>query len=364
MMLNHVYFFTGFPGFLATRLIKGMIHQDQSFTRAYLLVLPALKERAEEEAKRLEQELSLGEGALQVVTGDITKPQLDLGTAIENNQITHVFHLAAIYDLAVPKDIAYTVNVTGTKNVNDWVLTLSHLKRYIYFSTAYVAGTREGDLLETELIRPASFKNYYEETKYEAEVLVEALKDKVPITIIRPGIVKGHSETGETVKFDGPYFILNTLRAIGFLPFKPYIGKSTSKINLVPVDYIIKSVSFLALYEGGVGKTYHLTDPQPYSATEIYEMLVKEMYQVKPKGVIPISWCKTFLGLAPIRKFLHTEQETIDYFTWKGNFDCRQAKEDLAKANISCPDFKDGVPAMVRYYKQHESNPKYQVAIR
>ncbi|MEH6941325.1 SDR family oxidoreductase [Bacillus sp. JJ722] len=364
MNLKHVYFFTGFPGFLATRLIKGMLKRDECFERAYLLVLPALQDQAKKNAHQIEQELNLSSGTLHVVVGDITKPNLDLETSFDREKVTHVFHLAAIYDLAVPKDIAYTINVTGTKLVNDWVLTLSNIQRYIYFSTAYVAGTREGVLLETELVKPPSFKNYYEETKYEAEVLVEALKQQVPTTIIRPGIVKGHSLTGETVKFDGPYFILNTLRAIGSLPFKPYIGKSTSKINLVPVDFVIEATSYLALYEQGAGKTYHLTDPNPYSATEIYEMLVQEMYKVKPKGVIPISWCKAFLSLAPIRKFLYTEQETIDYFTWKGHFDSRIAQEDLLKANIVCPDFKAGVKVMVQYYKQHENNPNYHVQIR
>ncbi|WP_330219520.1 SDR family oxidoreductase [Peribacillus muralis] len=54
---------------------------------------------------------------------------------------------------------------------------------------------------------------------YEAEVLVEELKKEIPITIIRPGIVKGHSQTGQTIKFDGPYFILNFLDRLSFLPF-------------------------------------------------------------------------------------------------------------------------------------------------
>ena len=53
------------------------------------------------------------------------------------------------------------------------------ITRYMYFSTAYVAGKREGLLLETELIRPDAFKNHYEETKFEAEQLVEELKADV-----------------------------------------------------------------------------------------------------------------------------------------------------------------------------------------
>ena len=75
-------------------------------------------------------------------------------------------------------------------------------------------GKREGKLLETELIRPYSFKNHYEETKFEAELLVEELKKDVAVTIIRPGIVRGHSKTGETIKFDGPYFFMNMIDQI------------------------------------------------------------------------------------------------------------------------------------------------------
>lgn len=124
-------------------------------------------------------------------------------------KIEVLWHLGAIYDLAVPRDIAWKVNVHGTTMVNDFARSLPNLRRYMYFSTAYVAGMREGILRENELIRPLAFKNYYEETKYEAELRVEDLKSEVPLTIIRPGIVRGHSATGETTKFDGPYFFLN-----------------------------------------------------------------------------------------------------------------------------------------------------------
>ncbi|WP_231563823.1 SDR family oxidoreductase, partial [Anoxybacillus sp. KU2-6(11)] len=76
--------------------------------------------------------------------------------------VTHVFHLAAIYDLAVPEDIARMVNVEGTKQVNEWVSFLPHLQRYVYFSTAYVSGTRQGVIFEHELDKGQSFKNHYE----------------------------------------------------------------------------------------------------------------------------------------------------------------------------------------------------------
>ncbi|MFD4815488.1 SDR family oxidoreductase [Peribacillus butanolivorans] len=112
------------------------------------------------------------------------------------------------------------------------------------------------------MVFPKSFKNHYERTKFDAELLVEELKKEVPITIIRPGIVKGHSQTGQTIKFDGLYFILNFLDRLSFLPLFPYISSERETVvNLVPIDYIIQATAYLALYKESAGKTYHLTDP-------------------------------------------------------------------------------------------------------
>ncbi len=355
---------TGFPGFISNQLIRQLINSDHDFQQAYMLVLPALVEKADEEIHTILSELNLPKGSIKVIKGDISKVGLELHETFNTQHITHVFHLAAIYDLAVPEKIAYDINVNGTKNVNEWVKTLTSLKRYVYFSTAYVAGFREGKLYEHELLKPSAFKNHYEKTKYEAEVLVDQLKSELPVTIIRPGIVKGHSITGATNKFDGPYFILNFLDSLSFLPIKPYIGKGNAKINLVPIDFIIQSVAFLSFFEGGEGKTYHLTDPNPYTASQVYDMFVEELFKQRPIGRLPLSLSKAFLSISTVRKWLHVEKEALDYFTWKGDFDCQQAKQDLATAGIQCPDFKVGVPSMVKFYLDNKENEQYQIQIR
>jgi nucleoside-diphosphate-sugar epimerase len=91
-----------------------------------------------------------------------------------------------VYDLAVEKDTAFTVNLEGTKNVNDFVRSIKNLHRYNYVSTCYVAGKRKGRILETELEHDAGFRNFYEETKFLAEMEVERLKKDLPVTIFRP----------------------------------------------------------------------------------------------------------------------------------------------------------------------------------
>ena len=365
--MKPVYFFTGFPGFIANQLIKGILEKYKDFDRFYLLVLPNMVERTKKDVSEWSKAYSLPKESFRIVIGDITKDGLGIERGLDKEieeSVTHVFHLAAIYDLAVPRDLAWKVNVEGTRNVNQWVQRIKNLKRYTYFSTAYIAGTRTGILKEDELVRPPAFKNHYEETKYEAEVLVEELKGKVPLTIIRPGIVKGHSKTGETVKFDGPYMFLNMIDRLKKSPVFPKIGDPKAVVNLVPIDFIVDAVLYVSHDEAGEGKTYHMTDPNPYSVETIYSLFVSEMLGKTTKGRIPLFLLCFLLSLSSVRKGLRIEREALDYLTWRGRFDSTQAQKDLEKAGIRCPDFKDQVPSMIRFYKEHKNEERYHIKIR
>ncbi|MDP5272531.1 SDR family oxidoreductase [Chengkuizengella axinellae] len=365
--MGNSYFFTGFPGFIASQIIHQLIKEQEEVDHIYVLVLPNMYKEAEIEAANLLKDRGLQKDCFTIIEGDITKENLGIADHYSENlfsTITHVFHLAAIYDLAVPKDIAYLVNVTGTEHVNQFVKRLQKLKRYIYFSTAYVAGDRKGKVLESDLEGNHQFQNYYEETKYEAEILVKKIMKDIPTTIIRPGIVKGHSESGETIKFDGPYFILNFLDRLKFLPILPYIGPGEVELNLVPVDYIIAASCYLGHTEVGKGKTYHLTDPSPYKVKDVYSALMNELLQKKPTGRIPIVVTAFLLNIKFVRKFLRVEKEALDYFKYEAKFDCQNAVEDLKGSGISCPDFMEKLEPMVNYYKTHKNDEKKQLVIR
>ncbi|MCV4932392.1 SDR family oxidoreductase, partial [Escherichia coli] len=92
-----------------------------------------------------------------------------------------------------------------------FVATLENPERYNYISTCYVAGLRRGRILESELEHNAGFRNFYEESKYLAELSVEQLKPDLPITIFRPSVVVGDSVSGETAKYDGIYYLIRYL---------------------------------------------------------------------------------------------------------------------------------------------------------
>ena len=354
--------FTGFPGFIASQLIQKHAQQNETISA---IILSSERDKAEKEANRIEKETRCR--PIKLIEGDITKS--NLGIAEEDKQYLKArevtfWHLAAIYDLAVPRDLAWKVNVEGTRHVNEFIAALPHLKRYIYFSTAYVAGNREGTIYENELVRPEAFKNFYEETKFEAELLVDKMKQTAPVTIIRPGIVRGHSATGETIKFDGPYFFLNLIDRVKFLPVIPFVGRSKSYINVVPVDYILDSSIYLSKLEAAAGQTVHLTDPNPHPVEEVYRGMVHLMTGKNPKGRLPHKLAELSLSIAPVRKGLGVEIETLDYLTWSADFDAKNAERLLKESGIRCADFLETMPAMVEFYNMHKNDKKFQIPIR
>ncbi|WP_203246051.1 SDR family oxidoreductase [Sporosarcina beigongshangi] len=358
------HFFTGFPGFIATELIKELVRVGQ-VEKLYAVVQASQEQLAKDKAASMMMEMNV-EIPFDIIVGDIT--QVNLGLTKQTvkqlyEETLTVWHLAAIYDLAVKAEIAWDVNVEGTRQVNEFIRNHPSITRYMYFSTAYVAGKREGLLLETELIRPAAFKNHYEETKFEAELLVEELKSDVAVTIIRPGIVRGHSKTGKTIKFDGPYFFMNMIDRLKWMPVIPYVGKTTACINVVPIDYIIHATVFLASKIEAAGQTIHLTDPSPHPIEEIYRAMVVELTGKKPKGRMPQVLARTGLSSIWLQRKLGVEAETIDYLMWNATFDTMIAQKLLEGSGISCADFLQSIPSMTAFYKENKDNPDFHIKI-
>ena len=209
MAFDETVFVTGFPGFIAGRLIRRLAADG---ARLLLLVQPAFVARARADIALIAAAARVSPETFRILEGDITQENLGLSAGdLESvgSEATTIFHLAAIYDLAVERELALRINLAGTRNVNNLARTLPNLKRYHYVSTCYVAGKRRGMIRESDLRHEAEFRNYYEETKYLAELEVEALKSELPITIHRPAVVCGDSLTGETAKYDGIYYLIN-----------------------------------------------------------------------------------------------------------------------------------------------------------
>ena len=247
---SHVVLFTGFPGFIGARLIPRLLElkPDSVF---HCLVQEKFLDLARSSVEQLAETHPGTKGRIELVTGDITAPGLGIGETearVLHRKLTGCYHLAAVYDLAVKRDVAMRINVEGTRNVLGFLEECPHLNRFDYVSTAYVSGTAVGTYRETDLDVGQSFKNYYEETKFLAE---EAVKGSaLPTATYRPAIVVGDSRTGETAKFDGPYFALNAMRQLPSPGVFVKVGPGTAPVNLVPVDYVLEAIARLSTWEG------------------------------------------------------------------------------------------------------------------
>lgn len=351
---SETFFITGFPGFIADRLLERLARKQCRFI---LLVQPSWLARARDEIDRISRLTSRDISDFQIVLGDITQPALGLTAAdldVTRRQTTRVFHLAALYDLAVEREPAMRVNVGGTRNVVEFARTLPSLQHFHHVSTCYVAGKREGAILETELRHDAGYRNFYEESKYLAELEVEAVKDQLPVTIHRPSVVCGDSRTGETVKYDGVYYLILYLLHFPWLS-SVNIGNHRVSLNLVPVDFVVDAMAALAFDQNAIGKTVQLSDPSPLSTNGLFDAIARSANGKRSRMTAPATWVRFFLMLPPSPKITGLPHSAVPYFFVKQLYDSSQAQALLNPHGIQCPPFPSYVDNIVDFVR---ANPE------
>lgn len=347
---------TGFPGFIGRRLVAALLEAGAA-RRVVALVEPRMLETARAAAA----EIDAGGERIELVAGDIGERRLGLDQAAHDRlaaEVEVVHHLAAIYDLAVPLEIAQQVNVDGTGNVVEFCRACERLERHNYVSTAYVAGDRTGVVYEHELLLGQGFKNHYESTKFQAEVWVRESMDEIPTTVFRPAIVVGDSRTGETQKFDGPYYMLRFIDSAQRrrMPV-PNLGSDDSPFNVVPVDFVVASMLALGRAPEAVGETLHLCDPHPLSSADVFGLLCRLYTGSEPRRRVPTGPVATALRARPVRRFFGgSPPQSLRYLNHAVRYDTRRATELLGEVDLSCPGFASYAPAIVDFFRAHRDD--------
>ena len=355
MSFKETIFMTGFPGFIAGRLVERLAKSD---AQIFLLVQKEFVDKALKDVSVIAAKMDVPLDNFALVEGDITKKNLGMSKTDLNvlrEKVTDVYHLAAIYDLSVAKDAAYSVNVEGTKNVNELVKTLPNLRRYNYISTCYVAGERTGVIYENELAHDAGFRNFYEETKYLAEVEVENLKSEFPVTIFRPSVVCGDAETGETAKYDGIYYVIKFLLKFPEVFRLVNVGNEDVKLNLVPVDFVVNGMIALAKDERAVGQTIALADPNPLTTKGLCDAIAEAVTNKKSVITPPAKLVQTFLNSPISPPLTGLPHSGVPYFFVPQTYDTSVSEELLEPHDVHCPNFRDYVKNLVEFVIE---NPK------
>jgi len=349
--MKRTFFLTGYPGFIGKRLAAELVRAEPE-SKMFLLVQPKFLK----DAKKYARSLPGGGKNVELLQGDIVDMHLGLSSAEYNqlcDEVTDIFHLAAISYLGVPPSTARKVNVEGTRNVLELAHDARHLRRFNHFSTAYVSGDRVGVIAEDELDLGQQFRNAYEQTKFAAEKLVRKAGERGLETVIyRPSIVVGDSKTGEIDRFDGPYYMGILLVTSPLSVPLPLPGNGVAPLNVVPIDFLTRAVVHIAFEPRAAGRTFHLVDPNPMSSRRVYELIAEKANKRLPKLTVPHRAADVLLRLPGVEKLLRPQRAAIGYVNHLAIYNCRNTLELLDGTGIRCPPLTSYLDTLVGYVKE------------
>lgn len=214
-----------------------------------------------------------------VLCGELDDPHWVAAAARWTNGPAELVHCAANLSFReMDRAEIWRTNVGGTAALLAALQSLPHVATFNYVSTAYVAGDREGEILERDTARPARFNNPYEESKWTAEQAVRAECRRLGRNhrIFRPSIIIAHSVTHRLSSASGFYKVAETLLQVGArtpaaiqLPVP-----SGATLDLIPIDMVVtEMLDLIALGPRSSGETYHLTSAAPLDLAAVLSEL-------------------------------------------------------------------------------------------
>jgi nucleoside-diphosphate-sugar epimerase len=293
---------------------------------------------------------------IELTEGDLTAAGLGVRSDDLLEDVAEVWHLAAVYDLAVDPETARRVNVDGTARVLEFCRSRRRFHRLQYVSTCYVSGRYEGTFPEDCLAAGQDFRNHYESTKYEAELLVRAaMADGLPATVYRPGIVVGDSRTGETQKFDGPYFFASYLRRFPFVAPVPRLADPDAvRFCVVPRDFVIAAMDELAALERSVGRTYALTDPEPPTVRQLVAAFAGHLGRRVIWVPLPLGPVRFVVDTVPgVERVFGLPAEALEYAASPTTYSTVNTVADLAGTGVTCPRFESYAGRLLDFMRTH-----------
>ena len=185
-------------------------------------------------------------GRITALPADVEAPGLGLSPRDRDEVVkrgSQLLHCAASISFDQPLEESRAINVAGTKRMLDLaheIAAAGGLERMVHVSTAFVAGAHAG-WFEEEDAFAAPPRNSYEESKREAEALVQAARaEGLPVAIARPSVIVGEAGSGWTLAFNAFYAPLRLMSRRIDLDHAPLAPGSL--LDVVPADYVARGI--------------------------------------------------------------------------------------------------------------------------
>ena len=331
---------TGATGFLGMELLARYLERTER--TIYALVRAQDDDEAQRRLRSAVERVVAAPGRfdhrLLAIRGDVALPGLGIPRSRRlalAESVTEVVHAAASVSFTLPLAEAREINVEGTRRMLELAeLCTLHgsLRRFSHVSTAYVAGDATGVFGEDDHDVGQGFRNSYERTKWEAERLVRAHAERLPVQVFRPSIVVGEQETGWTAAFNVIYAPLRAYAKGAAVPLIP--GRRSAPVDVVPVDYVADAIFALASRADGAGHTYSLAaGPQASSVGELVRLSAAAFGRRRPLTVPPALYGRTLHPLllrrsrGAKRRWLEQAPVFFPYFALRVRHDTSRARE-------------------------------------
>ncbi|MGB5324526.1 MAG: SDR family oxidoreductase [Pseudomonadales bacterium] len=354
------YFVTGGTGFIGNFLVPKLLDRGAV---VYLLVREGSLHKVEE----MRQFCGAGKSQLVAVAGDLKEKKLGVSTAWTDEHagsIDHFFHLAAIYDITADAESQRITNVEGTAQAIALCKSLKSGCFHLVSSIA-AAGLYRGTFTEDMFDEATGLDNPYFATKHESEGLVRKEK-RMPWRIYRPGMVVGHSQTGQMDKIDGPYYFFDMIHNISkVVPdgFPLFLTKA-GHLNIVPVDFVAGAIDYLAHLPKQNHQCFFITDPEGIRVGDLIKVLLRVSGSGKLRSFdVPMLDATTeragrALGkIAPVKKLgeqlierMGVPSQVLGYINYPTLYDNRETSDLLEAGGIVCPPFDSYAEVIWNYW--------------
>ncbi|WP_043461318.1 SDR family oxidoreductase [Azohydromonas australica] len=363
--MRNATFVTGASGFIGRRLVTQLLARGEG--PVYVLVHP----RSVHKLEALYLRWGVDRTRVTPVVGDLTLPMLGVSAedaAMLRGRVRHFFHLAAVYDLAASTEALVSANVEGTRHAVELAQAI-RAQCFHHMSSIAAAGLYEGTFTEDMFEEAEKLDHPYFSTKHEAERIVRS-ECTLPWRVYRPGIVVGQSDTGEMDKIDGPYYFFKAIQKLRRLlpPWFPAIGLEGGRLNLVPVDFVVRALDELAHREGLDRHCFHLTDPEPKRVGEILDIFARAghaprfVLRINPRlqELVPRSLREGLALLTPVHRLqaallrdLGLPAQAMRFVSYPTRFSNRETRKLLDAAGIRVPALEDYAWKLWDYWERH-----------
>jgi NAD(P)-dependent dehydrogenase (short-subunit alcohol dehydrogenase family) len=358
------YFVTGGTGFIGRFLIDNLLKRKGTI---HVLV----RKESLKKFEALAEQRGWDRKRVLPVAGDMAAHNCGLSAAqlrALSGKVTHFFHLAAVYDLTASAEVMRVANVDGTQHALDLAAALK-AGCFHHVSSIAAAGLYPGVFREDMFEEAEGLDDPYLRTKHESEGLVRAEK-RIKWRIYRPGMVVGHSKTGEIDKIDGPYYFFTFLKKLrqALPPWMPMLGIEGGRINIVPVDFVADALDHIAHKPRLDGHCFHLTDPEPLRVGEVLNVFARAGHapemsmriDARMFAFVPGSVRMAVGSLPPVRRIVtmllrdfRIPKEVLKFITYPTRFDNREAERALKGSGITVPRLEDYAWRLWDYWERH-----------